>query len=224
MALQRLPGGGWLVLIGGGEFSFGETLEADRVWVEKTADGPIGFLPTASGSSDYFHHFSEYLAEGFNRKVELIPVYRGRDAKRQKNVDRLEQCSAVYIGGGVSDELLETLAETPILEALGRKLGAGGVVVAIAAAAQACGLLARSLLGGSVLDGFGWLPGGVIEPNFDPGHDRRLRRMMQEPGVAWGVGLPASSAILLGPESQTDLVGTSFILDDPEGDFRILGG
>jgi len=213
-----------VVLIGGGEFSFGETLEADQAWLQKAADGTVGFLPTASGSADYFHHFAEYLDEKFGRPAELIPVYRKRDAKRQKNVERVDECSAVYIGGGVPDELLSTLAETPIQEALGRKLGSGGVVVAIAAAAQALGHRARSLFGRASLSGMGWLPGGVIEPNFDPGHDRRLRRMMADPGVEWGVGLPASSAILLGPENQTDLIGTSFLLADSEGDFRILGG
>jgi len=213
-----------LVLIGGGEFSFGETAEIDQAWLQKIGEGPVGFLPTASGSADYFHHFAEYLDEEFNRKVELIPVYRTRDAKRQKNAERVAECSAIYIGGGVPDDFLSTVTDTPIQEALGRKLGSGGVVVAIAAAAQSMGHMARSLFGGANLRGMGWLPGGVIEPNFDPGHDRRLRRMMAEPGVAWGVGLPASSAILLGPDQQTDLIGTSFLLEDPDGDFRILGG
>ena len=41
----RPPGGGWLCLLGGGEFSFGETLDADHAWVEKTPAGTIGFLP-----------------------------------------------------------------------------------------------------------------------------------------------------------------------------------
>jgi cyanophycinase-like exopeptidase len=213
-----------LVLIGGGEFSFGETAEIDQAWMQKIGDGPVGFLPTASGSADYFHHFADYLGERFSRKVELIPVYRGRDAKREKNAERVAKCAAIYIGGGVPDELLSILSNTPIQEELGSKLGSGGVVVAIAAAAQAMGHMARSLFGGSSLPGMNWLPGGVIEPNFDPGHDRRLRRMMAEPGVEWGIGLPASAAVLLGPDNQTEVIGTSFLLDDREGDFRILGG
>ena len=98
------------------------------------------------------------------------------------------------------------------------------LVVAIAAAAQAFGCHARSLYGGSVVAGFSWLPGGVVETNFDPGHDRRLRQLMTQPGVAWGLGIPASSAVLLGPEGQIDLVGNSFLLEDPDGDFQILKG
>src|SRR5687767_15483815 len=38
---------------------------------------------------------------------------------------------------------------------------------AIAAAAQAAGRVARSIAPGQTIPGFGWLPEGVIEPNFD---------------------------------------------------------
>ena len=30
--------------------AIGETVEIDRVWLEKTGEGKVGFLPTASGS------------------------------------------------------------------------------------------------------------------------------------------------------------------------------
>ena len=222
--MRRIPGGGWLALIGGGEFSFGETLEADRAWLEKTADGPIGFLPTASGSRDYFDNLAGYLDEAFSRSCELIPIYRKRDAKRGKNIERIESCSAIYLGGGVTDELLEALIDSPALEALGRQLGSGGMIVGIAAAAQSFGRVARSLFGGSIIGGIRWLPDGAVEPNFDPGHDRRLRQMMETTGVSWGLGLPAGSAVLFGPDEQTQFVGTSFLLDEADGDFKILGG
>lgn len=221
MAFERISGGGTLVLVGGGEFSFGETLEADRAWLERVPEGSIGFLPTASGSADYARHFSDYLGESFDRQVEVIPIYRPRDARRQKNVQRIDACTAVYVGGGVAEDLLEVLAETPALEALGRKLRSRGIVVTIAAAAQAMGQIARSLEGG-VIPGLAWLPGGVVEPNFDPAHDRRLRRLMSEAGVRWGVGVAAGSALLLGPESHTRCVGPCFLLEDADGDFRVL--
>ncbi len=222
MSISRLPGAGWLVLIGGGEFSFGETLEADTAWLAKTPPGPVGFLPTASGSDEYGRHFAAYLGESFGREVRVIPIYRPRDARRAKNLQRIEEVVAIYFGGGVTDHLLDTLADSPAATAVARKLGQGGVVVGIAAAAQALGLQARSVFGGKHRPGLGWLPGGVIEPNFHPAHDRRLRQLLQGPSVEWGLGLPTGSAILMCPEKTIEWLGTWFLLDDDEGDFQIV--
>jgi cyanophycinase-like exopeptidase len=220
--LERCPGDGWLALLGGGEFSFGETLAADRAWLARCAPGPVGFVPAASGSNDYPRHFADYLGQAFGREVETVPIYRGRDARRGRNAERLRQVAAAYLGGGVTDHLIEALAGSPAAAALGDRLAGGGMVVAIAAAAQAAGAVARSIAPGQTLPGFGWLPAGVVEPNFDPGHDRRLRRLLRLPGVHWGLGLPTSSAVLLGPGGAGELVGTVFRLAGPDADLEVL--
>ena len=221
-AVRRVPGQGWLALLGGGEFSFGETLAADRAWLAKTPPGPVGFVPAASDSAEYGRHFTTYLEATFAREVEVIPVYRPRDARRGKNAERIRECAAAYLGGGVTDHLLDTLAGSPAAEALARKLEAGGIVVAIAAAAQAAGAVTRSIFGGKLLPGLGWLPGGVVETNFDPAHDRRLRGLLAAPGVEWGVGLATGSALLFGPGERSETVGTAFVLGGAEADFEIL--
>jgi len=213
---------GWLALLGGGEFTFGETEEADRAWLEKCPAGPIGFVPAASGSIDYGKHFTVYMKEAFDREVEVIPVYRDRDARRAKNCERIRDCAAVYLGGGVADHLIEAVAGSPAQAALRDKLARGGLVVAIAAAAQACGAEVRSVLGGRMIPGLGLLPGGVIETNFDPGHDRRLRKLLERPAGAFGLGIPAGGAILLGPEGTFEAVGTVFRLTAPEADLEPL--
>lgn len=223
MPLRRIEGAGWLALIGGGEFSFGETLDADRAWVDKTGAGAsVGFLPTASGSVDYARHFAAYLDEQLDRAIKLIPVYRSRDARRRKNLERIESSPAIYIGGGVSDSLLEVLAESPARDALERRLREGAVVVAIAAAAQALGEVARGLRG-DALPGLGWLPGTAVETNFTPAHDRRLRELLGASGVDVGLGLAAGSCLLLGPAGEVEVVGTVFEIDGAEGDIEPLG-
>lgn len=222
--MKRLGGSGWLVLLGGGEFSFGETEAADRAWLAKAGPGPIGFLPAASGSLDYGQHFATYLKTILGREAETIPIYRRRDALRGRNAERIAQTVAVYIGGGVTDQLLDTIKGSPAEEALAARLTSGGVVVAIAAAAQALGRSARSLLKpGALIDGLGLLPEAVLEPNFDPDHDRRLRQLMAAPGVKMGIGLPAGSALMLGPEGQVETLGTVFALTSQDGDFAVLG-
>lgn len=219
---MRIPGNGWLVLLGGGEFSFGDTVDADFVWLDKVPPGPIGFIPAASGSDDYARHFAEYMREQFDRELEVIPIYRPRDGRRGRNAERIAAVPAVYIGGGVTDHLMEAIAGTPAAEALARKLD-DGVVVTIAAAAQAAGRWARSFVPGKTLPGFGWLPEGVVEPNFDPGHDRRLRKLLAAEGVRWGLGIPAESAILLGPGGVMEVAGTAFRVVGANGDLEVLG-
>jgi hypothetical protein len=214
----------WLALIGGGEFSFGETLEADRAWVEKLPPGPVGFVPAASGSSDYAKHFAEYLGQTFEREVETIPIYRERDARRGRNAERILGAAAVYLGGGVADHLLDALVLTPCHEALREKLAGGGLVVAIGAAAQCCGAAARSVFGGRVLAGLGLAPGLAIEPNFDPGHDRRLRQLLGAPEVERGVGLAAGSALLIADGGSFEAVGSVFTLAAADADLVPLVG
>ncbi len=70
MRLAGRPGAGWIALIGGGEFSFGETEIADGAWLDKTPPGSVGFLPAASGSTEYGTHFATYLRESAGRDVE----------------------------------------------------------------------------------------------------------------------------------------------------------
>ena len=222
--IERIAGQGWLALLGGGEFSYGETFDADEAWVAKTAPGPVGFIPAASGSNDYAQHFSEYLQDELERELELIPVYRGRDARRGRNSERIAAVPAVYLGGGVADHLLEALAGSPAAEALTKKIQTGGMVVAIAAAAQAAGKIARSIAPGQTIPGFGWLPDGVVEPNFDPGHDRRLRKLLEMPGVRWGLGIPAESAVLLGPDGTMEIVGSAFYVEGTGGEMEVLEG
>jgi cyanophycinase len=211
-------GAGWLALVGGGEFSFGETLEADRAWLDRTPDGPVGFVPAASGSADYGRHFADYLRESFGREVETIPIYRPRDAKRARNAERLASCSAIYLGGGIADQLVEAIAGTAVGQALHVKLETGGVVAAVAAAAQACGSVFRSLRGGRIERGLELVSGFAIETNFDPAHDRRMRTLLSDATELRGVGIPSGSALLIGADGRFEAVGDLFALAATDAD------
>lgn len=218
---RRVTGSGWLALLGGGEFSFEETEDADRAWLSKTRDGEVVFVPAASGSADYGRHFAVYLDEYFERRAELLPIYRSRDARRGKNRQRLAAASAVYLGGGVADRLIDAVRDTPVIEGINDLLAGGGVVVAIAASAQALGARVRSLFGGKTLDGLGLLPEVVIEPNFEPGHDRRLRTLLRSGGTL-GLGIPAGSAVLVAPDGSLGAVGKAYCLESADGTVESL--
>jgi cyanophycinase-like exopeptidase len=216
--VRRPAGDGWLALLGGGELTFGETYEADAAWLAHAGPGPIGFVPAASGSLDYGRHFAAYLESEHGRLAEIVPIYRPRDARRGKNAERLAECAAIYLGGGVADHLLEAFAGSPAADAVLERLRTGGVVVAIAAAAQALGRAVRSIRVGHFVDGLDWLPGGVVETNFDPDHDRRLRQSLARPGVSWGLGIPSESAVLLGPGGAVEATGPFFAVAGADGE------
>ena len=220
---SRPAGDGWLALLGGGEFSFGETLDADRAWLDRTPPGPIGFLPAASGSVDYAQHLGIYLRETFERELEVLPIYRPRDARRGRNSERIAEMAGVYVGGGAPEHLLEAVAGSPVDEALRARLATGGTVTAIAGAAQCLGAVARGVTErGRLVPALGWLAGGAVEPNFDPEHDRRLRQLLRHPGVSWGVGIPPGAALLLGPAGAVEVVDVVYVLTSPDGDYTLL--
>ena len=73
----------------------------------------VAFLPTASGSPEYAQHRGTYF-RGIDATVETInvPVYRGRDNRRPKNLEQILAAGLVYLGGGVTNNLLETVRES----------------------------------------------------------------------------------------------------------------
>lgn len=200
-----------LVLIGGGEFSFGETREIDELIVSKLPPGrrTIAFLPTASGSAEYAGHIGKYFRE-INRSLDTInvPIYRGRDSRRQKNLNFLLSAGMIYLGGGVTNNLLATLRQSPAEMAMREAASNGTVIAAIGAAASCFGTHARDMRGFSgALPGLGWLQRTVVETGFDPSDDVPLRRLMSLPDVELGIGIPPSTALAIASDGATEIVG-----------------
>lgn len=202
---------GLLILVGGGEFSFGETEEVDRFLLEiLPPENPrIGFLPTASGSTDYATHLGAYFRD-LDPRVEFrnIPVYRGRDVRRGRNLEQIRESGLVYLGGGVTNTLLTTIRATPVEQALHDVIDAGGVVAAIGAAASAFGTIARSMVTvGAPIEGLGWIPESLIETGFRSEEARRFSMLMRSPRVRLGIGIPAGSALAIAPDRQARILG-----------------
>jgi cyanophycinase-like exopeptidase len=200
-----------LVLIGGGEFSFGETREIDELLLRRMpADRrTVAFLPTASGSAEYAGHFGAYL-RGLDPTVEVVnvPIYRGRDNRRQKNLNAILSAGLVYLGGGVTNNLAPVLRESAAEMALRDAAGNGTVIAAIGAAASCFGVSARDMRGNSAaVPALGWLAQTVIDTAFDPENDTALRRLMSLPDVTTGIGIPPKTALVIGRDGSAEIVG-----------------
>lgn len=204
-----------LVLIGGGEFSFGETKEIDEQLVARMpADRrTIAFIPAASGSAEYAVHLGKYFKQ-FDPAIETVnvPIYRGRDSRRQKNLNMLMAAGMIYVGGGVTNQLLSTMHESAADLAMRDAAANGTVIAAIGAAASAFGIHVRDMRGVTpAIPGLGWLSRTVVETGFDPDDDELLRRLMSLDDVALGIGIPAQTALVIGPDGVTEVLGSGSI-------------
>ena len=200
-----------LVLIGGGEFSFGETRAIDELLLAKMPRDKrsVAFLPTASGSAEYAVHFGTYL-RGIDPSVDVVnvPIYRGRDNRRQKNLSTILSAGMVYLGGGVTNNIAPVLRESPAELAMRDAAGNGVVIAAIGAAASCFGTHARDMRGtASAIDAMGWLANTVIDTAFDPQNDTALRRLMSLPDVKLGLGIPPKTALVIGRDGVAEIVG-----------------
>ena len=197
-----------LVLIGGGEFSFGETREIDEFLLAQLPRDrrTVAFLPTASGSPEYAQHLGKYFHE-IDPAVETIniPIYRGRDNRRQKNLNAILGAGMVYLGGGVTNNLLGTLRESAAEIALRDAAANGTVIAAIGAAASCFGTHARDMRGVTAsVDALGWLANTVVDAGFD---DTSLRRLLSLPDVRLGIGIPAKTALAIRRDGTTQVIG-----------------
>ncbi len=212
LSIPGSPTRGWLVLIGGGEFSFGETAEIDQFLLSKLPTGRrrIAFIPAASGSTEYAAHLGSYF-KGHREDVEFVnvPIYRPRDARREKNLAVLRDAGMVYLGGGVTNALLEAIVTSPVSEVMKEVLEYEGVIAAIGAAASCFGTFASDMRGsGSPLPALDWIPRSVVEAGFDPANDTRLRRMMSLENVEIGLGIPPKTALAIAPDRTGTILGS----------------
>ena len=200
-----------LVLIGGGEFSFGETRVIDELLLSRMPPDrrTIAFLPTASGSAEYATHIGKYF-KSIDPTVDTVnvPIYRGRDSRRQRNLEQILSAGMIYLGGGVTNNLLETLRESPAELALRDAAAKGAVVVAIGAAASSFGTWSRDMTrAGGALPGLGWLEATTIDTAFRAEEDVALRRLMSLPEVELGLGIPAGTALAINGGGTADIIG-----------------
>ena len=209
--ISRIPGTGWLALLGGGEFSFGETVDADRPGWRRRRRGRSGssrrqrvgrLSPPLRG----VHDGSVRARAGDHPHLPLA----GRPAGPERRADP-RTVPAVYIGGGVTDHLLEALAGDAGRGGAGPEdRGAAGWWWRSPPRPRLPGGWRGASLRGGPIPGFGWLPDGVVEPNFDPGHDRRLRKLLAAAGSRAGAWASRPGRrCCSGPEGPVEVVGTA---------------
>src|SRR5204862_6279614 len=137
--------------------------------------------------------------------------YRGRDNRRQKNLNLILSAGLIYLGGGVTNTLLATLRESAAEVALRDAAANGAVIAAIGAAAASFGTYARDMRPGIVSAGsvpaLAWLANTGIDTGFAAAHDTTLRRLMSMPGTELGLGIPARTARAIHSHRPAETLG-----------------
>jgi cyanophycinase len=163
---------GTLALVGAGEYLPGvETI--DRWLFERLPDAPrVVCLPTGAGQegAERIGYWSRLGVDHFTRlgaTVQAVEVVDRATAQDERLADLVRGANFVYLSGGRPAYLLETLADTPILDAILGVLDGGGIVAGCSAGAMIWGEQVRSLRFEAWLPGFNRLRGAALIPHFD---------------------------------------------------------
>ncbi len=202
-------GKGWLVLIGGTSDRWRKTEAIDRAAIALAPrDRPVAFIPAAGCPPDYGATFLETYGRLGAPAGCVVPVHDRASAHDPENVRLLSEAGLIYFGGGETPQLLDSITNTPALDAVAGAYEAGAVIVGMSAGAialSAWGVPWRPELG--LLRGWGWLPNIVVSVHHTPQRDALLERALRErPGMV-GLGLPEDVAVALGPRGEVETWG-----------------
>ena len=211
--LRWRDGRGWLVLAGGGELE--ETADIARAAIEIVPDeSPVVFVPAAgltqeAGRNEGAQVIAQIESLG-GPAGYVAPIFTRADAADPKNVRRLMNAGLIYLGDGQAQRLVETLSDTPTLDALEAAHRAGALVLAMGHAASALGAwFIGAAPGSGLLGGWGWLPDAIICPSFDDSVAPALRAAIRSHAECVGLGVPRGVALALGPGNQVRTQSTS---------------
>jgi cyanophycinase len=198
-----------LILIGGTSDKWRTTEHIDRVASELAPNNrPIAFIPAAKCPPDYGETFRETYARLGMPDGYVVPVEDRASAHDPANARLLASAGLIYFGGGETTSLLESMTDTPALEAVASAYEAGAVVVGMSAGAiglSAWGVPLNPDIG--VLQGWGWLSDTIVSVHHTPARDRFLERAVLDRHGLHGLGLAEDVAIVLSAGEAIRVLG-----------------
>lgn len=188
----------------------------------------IGIIPTASLAEDTGRRYEEYFKDLKVKSAEAFGFEDRADCEDAELLERLGECTGVFLTGGNQLRLSTHLGGTPVAKKL-RVLSAAGVPIAgtSAGAAFLCEhMIAHGEEGGSpragsvtMAPGLGLTNRVVIDQHFRQ-RDRlgRLLTALAYNPFAIGLGLDEDTAAFIAPDGAIEVVGSGAItVIDPSG-------
>ncbi len=201
---------GTIALVGGGPFEQND--ELDRRLLDEVGATDVVVLPTAEAFEDPAAMIASAMswAERLGVEVEALMVMQRQDAEDGGAADVVRRAHAVYVVGDGSQHLRSALKDTPVFDALGEMLAAGGLVVAVGPSAAALCDPMLDQRGGAFTLGLGLVTGLAVIPG-DESDERRQRSLSLATTPV--VELPVGSAIV-GRPGEWELVGDAVVHGD----------
>jgi cyanophycinase len=204
---------GFILLEGGREFNAGLAAADERAMAVCGGRAqPVRIIPAAAAPDDNHGHAAANGVVWFQSlgadDIRAVAIIDRASADRPDLAEEIERARLVFVLGGFTRYLAETLSESLAWQAMVSAHRAGAVIAGSSAGAMVlCGHYFDPV-SGKVLPGLNLLPGVCVLPHHDTfGKDwaPRLTRLL--PG-----------ALLIGIDEETGLLN-----DGPEGQWTVYG-
>ena len=205
---------GALVIVGGGTMP-DSVIQA----FVKLAGGPkaeLVVIPTASAAADK-DTAEATIALWKKRGAGQVRVLHTRSRDRANDADfvkPLTTATAIWLGGGDQNRLVDAYQTTLVEKEMRRLLERGGVIGGTSAGAA---VMSKVMIAGGappakLREGFGFLPNGVVDQHFLKRNriDRLLDVLQRQPGW-FGLGIDEGTAAVVKGSTIT-IVGNSMAL------------
>lgn len=198
---------GYLLLEGGAEFG-GQMAEPDRRAIELAGglDALISIIPTAAAPDNNHQRAGNNGVRWFHQlgatRVESLPLIDKASANDARLAAKISQSRLIYMLGGFTGYLGETIKDSTSWQAMLRAYESGAVVAGSSAGAMVMCQYYFDPDKGRVVEGLSLLPNTCVLPHHNTF------------GKAWATRLTnlLPQAILLGIDEQTGMLD-----DGPEG-------
>ena len=204
---------GYLLLEGGAEFG-GRMADPDRraIALAGGPDAPISIIPTAAAPDHNHERAGRNGVRWFSslgaRQVAALPLIDRASANSAEVAEALRRSRLIYLLGGFTHYLGQTLAGSASWQAINDAYQAGAVVAGSSAGAMVLCAHYYDPAGGQVIAGLGLVPNACVLPHhntFGKSWAARLRSLLPD-------------SVLLGIDERTGM------LDDAPGDaWRVYG-
>jgi cyanophycinase len=191
---------GYLLLEGGAEFG-GLMREPDLKAIELAGgfDAPIRIIPTAAAPDNNHERAGNNGLRWFQglgaRDVESVPLIDRPSAGDPKIVDALRNAKLIYMLGGFTGYLGETLAGSLAWEAVLEAYQAGAVIAGSSAGAMVMCEFYYDPNRGQAVPGLNLIPDSLVLPHHDTFGKRWAGRLLE-----------ISNLTLIGIDEQTGIV------------------